>query len=141
MGSMGAPQRARYRIGVDVGTYNSRRDHWHQRGNQAVVNSSGVSLDDIGCVIIGTTHFVNAVVQRSPDLERVAVVRLCGGSTEGFGLGVPPFVDYPAELKEMIYGGSYFCNGGHQITSEELSPLDESELATVANGIVRDENQ
>jgi N-methylhydantoinase A/oxoprolinase/acetone carboxylase beta subunit len=49
---------------------------------KAVVNSSGVSLDDIGCVIIGTTHFVNAVVQRSPDLERVAVVRLCGGSTE-----------------------------------------------------------
>jgi DUF917 family protein len=104
---------------------------------KAVIESSGVSLNDIGCVIIGTTHFVNAVVQRSSDLERVAVVRLCGGCTEGFGLGAPPFVDYPVELTDLIDGGSYFCNGGHQITSEELSPLNESELATVASELVR----
>lgn len=104
---------------------------------KAVIQSSQVSLDDIGCVIIGTTHFVNAVVQRSSALERVAIVRLCGGSTEGFGLGVPPFVDYPPELKGLIDGGRYFCNGGHQITSEEISPLDDAELAEVAEQLVR----
>ena len=48
-------------------------------------------------VHIGTTHFVNAVVERR-ELAKVAVLRLCGpASTE-----LPPFVDFPAQLLQVL---------------------------------------
>lgn len=103
---------------------------------RAVLDSSNIPSNAITCVIIGTTHFVNAVVQRSPSLQPVAVVRLCGGGTDGFGLGVPPFIDFPEGLAEVMCGGTWFCEGGNQITGSEISALDEGELARVGEEIV-----
>lgn len=105
---------------------------------QTVIKASNVSLSSIGCVIIGTTHFVNAVVQRSPALRRVAVIRLCGGPDEGFGRGIPPFVDFPADLRACIKTPQiYFCNGGFQISGSEISPLDVKEIERVAEELVK----
>lgn len=103
-----------------------------------MIQASNVALDAISCVIIGTTHFVNAVVQRSASLQRVGVVRLCGGSKDGFGLGVPPFVDFPPDLRRLIHGRSFFCEGGHQISGGEISSLDEDELERVAEELVKE---
>ncbi|KAJ5090045.1 hypothetical protein N7532_008729 [Penicillium argentinense] len=104
---------------------------------QAVIKTSNISLSSIGCVIVGTTHFVNAVVQRSPALRRVAVIRLCGGSEEGFGRGIPPFIDFPADLRACIESPKvYFCNGGYQISGTEISPLDVKEIESVAEELV-----
>ena len=47
-------------------------------------------------VNIGTTHFVNAVIQRQ-HLTPVAVVRLCGTATKS----LKPFVDFPEDLKQV----------------------------------------
>lgn len=103
-----------------------------------VIDTSNVSLSSIGCVIIGTTHFVNAVVQRSPALRRVAVIRLCGGSEEGFGRGIPPFIDFPADLRACIEPPQmYFCNGGYQISGDEISPLGREEIERVAEDLVK----
>lgn len=103
-----------------------------------VIDSSNVSLASIGCVIIGTTHFVNAVVQRSPSLQRVAVIRLCGGSQEGFGRGIPPFVDFPADLRACIETSQiHHCSGGYQISGDEISPLDREELERVAEDLAK----
>lgn len=106
---------------------------------RTVINASNVPLDAISCVIIGTTHFVNAVVQRSSSLQRVGVVRLCGGSNEGFGLGVPPFVDFPKDLRRLIATKPHFCQGGYQISGGEISPLEELELKQVAEKLIDDE--
>lgn len=106
---------------------------------RAIIGTSNVLLDDVSCVIIGTTHFVNAVVQRSPELQRVGVVRLCGGSKDGFGLGVPPFVDFPKDLRRLIAAKPYFCQGGYQISGTEISPLESSEIREVAEKLVDDE--
>ncbi|KAK5056685.1 hypothetical protein LTR84_012217 [Exophiala bonariae] len=106
---------------------------------RAVIDASNVPLDAISCVIIGTTHFVNAVVQRSSSLQRVGVVRLCGGSKEGFGLGVPPFVDFPKDLRHLISTKPYFCQGGFQISGAEISPLEEAEIQEVAEKLVNDD--
>lgn len=103
---------------------------------RAVIRTGNVPSDAIGCVIIGTTHFVNAIVQRSPLLQRVGVVRLCGGSKDGFGLGIPPFIDFPKDLRHVIAGKPYFCHGGHQISGVEISPIDPDELRNVAKGLV-----
>ena len=48
-------------------------------------------------VMIGTTHFTNAVVQRR-DLGRVAAVRIGLPS----GASLPPFVDWPEELADLV---------------------------------------
>jgi DUF917 family protein/N-methylhydantoinase A/oxoprolinase/acetone carboxylase beta subunit len=106
---------------------------------RAVIEASNVPLDAISCVIIGTTHFVNAVVQRSSALQRVGVVRLCGGSKDGFGLGVPPFVDFPKDLRRLIATKPHFCQGGYQISGTEISPLENIELRHVAEKLVDDE--
>ena len=50
----------------------------------------------IDAVMIGTTHFTNAVVQRR-DLTRVAAVRI--GLPASASL--PPFVDWPEDLAEI----------------------------------------
>ncbi|KAL4895258.1 hypothetical protein BDV59DRAFT_211612 [Aspergillus ambiguus] len=106
---------------------------------RAVISASQASLSAIGCVIIGTTHFVNAVVQRSASLRRVAVVRLCGGPDEGFGRGIPPFVDFPRDLRVCVEATRhFFCHGGYQITGEEITCLDEQEIRRVAAELVQD---
>lgn len=103
-----------------------------------VIDTSNISLSSIGCVIIGTTHFVNAVVQRSTSLRRVAVVRLCGGAEEGFGRGIPPFIDFPADLRACIETSQiHHCNGGYQISGDEISPVDREELKRVAQDLAK----
>lgn len=104
----------------------------------AVIRASDVPLEAIDCVIIGTTHFVNAVVQRSTSLQRVGVVRLCGGPKDGFGLEVPPFVDFPADLRRCISGHYLSCHGGNQISGPEISPLDKDELKEAAEDLVKE---
>jgi len=50
----------------------------------------------IGAVMIGTTHFTNAVVQRR-DLAEVAAVRIGAPATTA----LPPFCDWPADLAAL----------------------------------------
>ncbi|RAH59458.1 hydantoinase/oxoprolinase [Aspergillus piperis CBS 112811] len=158
---MGSVIEPRYRLGVDVGGTNTdavlvRLDPVaivasHKAPTspdvttgittavQAIIAAANVPLSSIGCVIIGTTHFVNAVVQRSPSLRRVAVIRLCGGPDEGFGRSIPPFVDFPLDLRARIEASRpYFCHGGYQISGEEISPLDETELERIGTQLVND---
>jgi hypothetical protein len=63
---------------------------------RTVIQDSKVDLQDIEAVAVGTTHFVNALVERNDEfLERVAVIRLCGAFTRGS----PPFASFPYELR------------------------------------------
>ncbi|KAL3477642.1 hypothetical protein BJX99DRAFT_123004 [Aspergillus californicus] len=156
---MGSLSDHRYRIGVDVGGTNTDAvlialDSMsiiasHKSPTtpdvttgitsavQTVINAANVSLSSIGCVIIGTTHFVNAVVQRSSSLRQVAVIRLCGGPEDGFGRGIPPFIDFPLDLRACIETPRhYFCHGGYQISGEEISSIDEDEIRQVASELV-----
>ncbi|KAL3443378.1 hypothetical protein BJX65DRAFT_199400 [Aspergillus insuetus] len=158
---MGSVEEHKYRIGVDVGGTNTDAvlialdsmsiiaSHKSPttpdvttgitNAVRTVIDAANVSLPSIGCVIIGTTHFVNAVVQRSPALRRVAVIRLCGGPEDGFGRGIPPFIDFPSDLRSCIeFDRHYFCHGGYQISGEEISSVDEDEIRRVAVELVAD---
>src|SRR5579862_998707 len=79
-----------------------------------------VSRGSIDAVVIGTTHFVNAVVQRR-GLSRVAAIRI-GLPT---GASLPPFCDWPAELAELVRGGVYMLEGGHDYDGREIMAFDE----------------
>ena len=76
---------------------------------QDVLEQSHVDRQDVVSVAIGTTHFVNAVVQAdSSRLSKVAVVRLCGPFTKQ----VPPFVEFPSDLKGIMGGPVFYLDGG-----------------------------
>lgn len=83
----------------------------------------------VDAVIIGTTHFMNAVVQ-ARELEPVAAVRL---ATPPQTLG--PFVAWPRPLVDAVRGQAHLVAGGHQYTGTPLSPLDEPALVKAAHAI------
>ncbi|KAK3300667.1 uncharacterized protein B0H64DRAFT_316024 [Chaetomium fimeti] len=87
--------------------------------------AAGVRPADIASVTVGTTHFVNAVVERdAARLSRVAVVRLCGP----FSKHVPPCVDWPADLRGIVLGWYVLVKGGLEIDGGVIAEVDEAEV-------------
>jgi N-methylhydantoinase A/oxoprolinase/acetone carboxylase beta subunit len=82
---------------------------------------------DVRAVMIGTTHFTNAVVERRR-LEPTAAVRLGLPATAS----VPPFADWPADLRAAIDGHGYLAHGGYEYDGRPISALDEAELRGIA---------
>jgi N-methylhydantoinase A/oxoprolinase/acetone carboxylase beta subunit len=141
-----------YRIGVDVGGTNTdsaildiRQLDSPSRGVLAsckapttvditsgitqvvnkVLKKSAVSKADVLSVTIGTTHFINAVVEADERrLCKVAVVRLCGPATRQ----MPPYSDYPVGLKRIVAGPVYYLDGGLEIDCREIRPLDHRQI-------------
>jgi N-methylhydantoinase A/oxoprolinase/acetone carboxylase beta subunit len=78
-------------------------------------------------VMIGTTHFMNAVVQ-CRQLTRVAALRL--GMPAGASL--PPFCDWPRDLARLVEGGVWMVEGGHEYDGRAFMPLDEEAVRRAA---------
>ena len=97
---------------------------------QAVLEASKLSPDSIDVVMIGTTHFTNAVVQRR-DLAQTAAVRLGLPATAS----LPPMVDWPEDLKQTIGNHGYLAHGGNEFDGRVISPLNEEELLGIAADI------
>lgn len=81
-------------------------------------------------VMIGTTHFTNAVVQRR-DLCRAAALRICLPAAAS----LPPFCDWPEDLAAIVDGGVHLVAGGHEFDGREIVPLDEGAVAEAARRI------
>ena len=84
-----------------------------------VLETSGTATAQIAGVMIGTTHFTNAVVERRR-LEPTAAVRLGLPATAA----LPPFVDWPDDLADALGRHAYLVHGGHEFDGREISPLD-----------------
>ena len=89
-----------------------------------------VGATPIDAVMIGTTHFTNAVVQRR-HLSKVAAIRL--GMPASASL--PPFCDWPADLAELVQGDVVMLEGGHDYDGRPIMPLDEKGLRAAARRI------
>jgi N-methylhydantoinase A/oxoprolinase/acetone carboxylase beta subunit len=90
----------------------------------------GVDAAAVEAVMIGTTHFTNAVVE-ARRLVPTACVRLGLPATRG----LPPMVDWPEELRRALGGHVYVCHGGHEVDGRPISGLDHTELRRVAADI------
>jgi hypothetical protein len=66
-------------------------------------------FEAVQAVFLGTTQFVNAVVQRQ-GLAKVFVVRLCGTATKA----LPPYLGIPPELQTAVAAG-YLLASGRQL--------------------------
>ncbi|MCZ6892429.1 MAG: hydantoinase/oxoprolinase family protein, partial [Gammaproteobacteria bacterium] len=135
------------RIGIDVGGTNTDAVlmdglevvAWHKTPTtpdvgggivaalESVLDQSAVARADIGSVMIGTTHFTNAVVERKRLLP-VAAVRLGLPATRA----LPPMVDWPDDLSAALGRHRYLVHGGHEFDGREIAPLDESGLRDAA---------
>src|SRR5881392_811490 len=101
-----------------------------ERALARLVEESRVDRRGVDAVMIGTTHFTNAVVQRR-DLTRVAAVRI--GLPASASL--PPFVDWPDDLAALVRGEVVMLEGGHEYDGRPIMPLDERGMRDAARRI------
>ena len=101
-----------------------------QAALRGLLDGAGVARDGIAAVMIGTTHFTNAVVQRR-DLTRVAAVRI--GLPASASL--PPFVDWPDDLAALVRGEVFMIEGGHEYDGRPIVPFDRVAMREVARRI------
>lgn len=81
----------------------------------------------IDAVMIGTTHFINALVEASR-LAPTAALRLGLPATAA----LPPLVGWPERLVRAINGRGYLAHGGHEFDGRHISPLDPEEIRRIA---------
>jgi N-methylhydantoinase A/oxoprolinase/acetone carboxylase beta subunit len=84
----------------------------------------------VGAVLIGTTHFANAVVQRR-DLTKVAAIRIGAPATTA----LPPFSDWPPDLAALVEGGAWIVEGGHDYDGRPFLPLNVAQVRQAAGEI------
>lgn len=90
-------------------------------------------LKNTSRVSIGTTHFVNAVVERARSkLTPVAAIRLCGRASRN----LPPFADFPEDLKELLCGRVFMVEGGLEHDGRVISPLNPQELRKIGKELL-----
>ncbi|MCC7281939.1 MAG: hydantoinase/oxoprolinase family protein [Acetobacteraceae bacterium] len=138
----------RRRIGIDVGGTNTdavlledeRVLHGIKTPTTAdVLTGVRTALEDVArhvgpegvqAVMIGTTHFVNAVVQRR-DLAPVGALRLGMPAAKS----LPPFCDWPSDLAAMVRGQVHMVEGGHDYDGRPIMPLDEAAVTAAARAM------
>ena len=147
-----------YRIGVDVGGTNtdavilSTAGHTETHGILAsfkhattadvtegiekavrqVLALSQIEPSQVCAITIGTTHFINAVLERDQTrLRPVAVLRLCTRFTRS----TPPFVTFPPKLKQIMCGYFAYCDGGCNIDGSQIKAIDPSQIRQEAQEI------
>jgi N-methylhydantoinase A/oxoprolinase/acetone carboxylase beta subunit len=95
-----------------------------------VLQQSAIAPAAIDAVMIGTTHFVNAVVQRR-DLAPVAALRV----NLPAAARIPPFSDWPPDLRAIVRGPVFMVRGGHEVDGRPIMPIDTAAIRDAARSI------
>ncbi|SRR5579875_2265643 len=91
-----------------------------------VLENSKIRKDDVVAVMFGTTHIINAIVQRK-GLGKVGVIRIGLPATEA----IEPLLDWPSDLRTVVLAGSAMIKGGHDYTGEPIMEFDEEKAKRV----------
>lgn len=89
----------------------------------AAMEASGVTPSRIDAVMVGTTHFVNALVERRR-LAPTGLIRLCLPS----GGSLRPFGDWPADLIAAMGLRYRLVDGGYEMDGRELAPIRPDQI-------------
>lgn len=91
---------------------------------QALLDNSQEPPEKIAALAIGTTHFLNAIIERdSSRVEKVAVIRL---ASYNFSAGQPTFSAWPPALRNIVDGHTAIIPGGCNIDGGEIAPIEEN---------------
>lgn len=96
----------------------------------SVLEQSGTNTADIASVMIGTTHFTNAIVERQ-HLQPVGVIRIGLPATAA----LPPMIDWPEDLVAVIGGNSFLVHGGYEFDGRPIAPFDAEAVRAAAKEI------
>ena len=83
----------------------------------------GGRATEVGRVMLGSTHGINAVLERK-GLARVAVLRLGGPATES----VPPLISWPRGLREAVVADMEILPGGYYVEGRPIRQLDRARV-------------
>ena len=95
-----------------------------------LLEQTGADPAAIQRVVVGTTHFTNAVVQRRA-LTPVVAVRV--GLPASASL--PPFCDWPEDLRTIVEAGCHMVRGGNEFDGRPIVPFDDDAMEVVARDI------
>lgn len=88
-----------------------------------ILLESGIDRGKIDAVMIGTTQFTNAVIQRR-ELARTAIIRIALPSGEL----VPPMIDWPEDIAAELGRHVYMIHGGRTYDGFPIAPLSDDEI-------------
>ena len=88
-----------------------------------VLSASALPVSDIQSVMIGTTQFTNAIIERR-QLAETGVFRLNLPS----GRGLPPMVDWPDDIADAVGRHAYTLHGGKLYDGWPVADLDPDEV-------------
>jgi N-methylhydantoinase A/oxoprolinase/acetone carboxylase beta subunit len=98
----------------------------------AVIAKGGIRRESVSAVMVGTTHFTNALVERS-GLDQVGILRLASPSGEA----LPPLTAWPPELSASVGNAVFLLPGGYEVDGREIAPLDEGRVRAAARELRR----
>lgn len=84
-----------------------------------VLTQLGPASNRVGRVMLGTTHGINAVLERR-NLARVGVLRLGAPATAS----VPPLISWPPNLRHAVVADTALIAGGNYVEGRAIQPLD-----------------
>ncbi len=91
-----------------------------------VQTQTAIAPKDVALVVIGTTHFTNAVIERR-HLSETAVVRLCLPAAQC----LQPMVDWPEDLRAAIGNHVFFASGGFEFDGTPIAPFDPAQISRI----------
>ncbi len=97
---------------------------------ETVLREAKVAPSEIQAVMIGTTHFTNAVVERKRLLS-VGIIRLALPASKC----LPPMCDWPQDLSSALGKHRYLVRGGYNFDGRVIAPLDETAVSEAAKDI------
>jgi len=98
---------------------------------QMLIEQTELNPANIMAVMLGTTHFTNAVVERL-HLCPTAVIRIALPATEA----LPPMTDWPKDLRNAIGNHYFLVKGGYEFDGREIASFDSMEVRQVAKQIL-----
>jgi N-methylhydantoinase A/oxoprolinase/acetone carboxylase beta subunit len=96
----------------------------------SVLDESGADTGAIASVMIGTTHFTNAIVERR-HLQPIGIIRIGLPATAA----LPPLIDWPEDLVEALESKTYLVHGGYEFDGRKISDFRPDEVEAAAKNI------
>jgi len=97
-----------------------------------LLKDGGIRQNKIETVMIGTTQFTNAIVQRR-ELSPVATIRIGLPS----GRGMPPMVDWPEDIKHATGGHAYMLHGGYLYDGFPVADIRDEEVDAIIQDLIK----
>ena len=88
--------------------------------------------DSVEAVMLGTTQFTNAVIERR-ELSEVAAIRIGKPS----GKGLPPKIGWPEDISRCLGDNVHTIRGGYLYDGWLLAELDDREIDDVIRNLAR----